>query len=149
LTPGGPELHSPGEQQIIGRMTAKKILVVEDDKVTQKLIADTLTAAGYEVFTAHNSATAVKVAREQNPDLVTLDIELTKDSPDDSWDGLSVAAWLRRLHESTAKPVLVVISGSREPDKIIERAAGLGVYTCLTKPIEKQQLLDTVAEALK
>ena len=33
-------------------MTSKKILVVEDDKVVQKLIADTLKAAGYEVFTA-------------------------------------------------------------------------------------------------
>ena len=130
-------------------MKTKKILVVEDDKVTQKLIADTLKAAGYQVFTAHDSATAVKVAREEDPDLVTLDIELTKNSPDDSWDGLSVAGWLRRLHEGTPKPVLMVISGSREPEKIVERAAGLGVYTCLTKPIEKQQLLDTVAKALQ
>jgi CheY-like chemotaxis protein len=130
-------------------MKAKKILVVEDDKVTQKLIADSLKSAGYEVFTAHNSATAVKLAREEDPDLVTLDIELAKDSPDDSWDGLSIAGWLRRLHEGKPKPILMVISGSREPGKIIEKAAPLGVHTCLTKPVEKQQLLDAVAAALK
>jgi CheY-like chemotaxis protein len=130
-------------------MKAKRILVVEDDNVTQKLIAGTLKGAGYEVFTAHNSATAVKLAREENPDLVTLDIELAKDSPDDSWDGFSIAGWLRRLQEGTTKPILIIISGSREPDKIIEKAAGLGVYTCLTKPIEKQQLLETVAKALE
>jgi CheY-like chemotaxis protein len=130
-------------------MNAKKILVVEDDKVVQKLIADTLKSAGYEVLTAHNSATAVKLAREQEPDLVTLDIELTKDSPDDSWDGFSIASWLRRLHEGKPRPVIVVVSGSREPDKMVERAAELGVYTCIMKPVEKQRLLDTVAAALK
>ena len=72
-------------------MKAKKILVVEDDKLTQKLIADVLRFAGYEVTTAHNGAITVKAAREQEPDLVTLDIHLAKDSPDDSWDGFSVA----------------------------------------------------------
>jgi DNA-binding response OmpR family regulator len=130
-------------------MKPKKILVVEDDKVIQKLIADTLRAAGYDVLTAHNSATAVKVAREENPDLVTLDIELAKDSPDDSWDGFSIAGWLRRLNEGKTTPILRVISGSREPDKIIERAANVGVYTCLTKPIDKNQLLEAVAAAFK
>ena len=130
-------------------MKPKKILVVEDDKVIQKLIADTLRAAGYDVLTAHNSATAVKVAREENPDLVTLDIELAKDSPDDSWDGFSIAGWLRRLNEGKTTPILRVISGSREPDKIIERAANVGVYTCLTKPVDKKQLLEAVAAAFK
>jgi len=130
-------------------MQPKKILVVEDDKVVQKVIADTLKAAGYEVLTAHNAATAVKLAREQESDLVTLDIELAKDSPDDNWDGFSVAGWLRRLHEGKPKPIIVVISGSRQPEKIIEQAADLGVYTCLSKPIDKKQLLDTVAGALK
>jgi CheY-like chemotaxis protein len=130
-------------------MTPKRILVVEDDKVIQKLLADTLKAAGYEVLTAHNSATAVKLAREQEPDLVTLDIELAKDSPDDTWDGFSIAGWLRRLHEGRPKPILIVISGGRQPDKIVERASKLGIYTCLTKPVDKKQLLETVAEALK
>ncbi len=130
-------------------MKPKKILVVEDDKVIQKLISDTLKSAGYEVLLAHNGATAVKVARESDPDLVTLDIELAKDSPDDSWDGFSVASWLRRLHGAEKRPILMVISGSREPDKIVEKAATVGVYTCLTKPVDKKRLLDEVAAALK
>jgi CheY-like chemotaxis protein len=130
-------------------MTPKKILVVEDDKVVQKVIADTLKAAGYEVLTAYNAATAVKLAREQGPDLVTLDIELATDSPDDSWDGFNIAGWLRRLHEGKSKPILIVISGNRRPDKIVERASDLGIYSCLIKPVDKKQLLETVAEALK
>ena len=130
-------------------MNPKRILVVEDDKFMQKLIADTLRAAGYEVLTAHNGATAVKIAREQEPDLVTLNIELAKDSPDDSWDGFTVAGWLRRMSEDKTKPVLMVISGSREPDKLVQRAADVGVFTCLTKPLDKKQLLEAVAAALK
>jgi two-component system OmpR family response regulator len=128
-------------------MKAKKILVVEDDLVTQRLIADALKKAGYEVVTAHNGATAVKIAREQEPDLVTLDIHLAKDSPDDSWDGFSVASWLRRVNEGRPIPVIVVVSGL-EPAQIIESASAVGAYTFLPKPIEKQKLLDTVAAAL-
>ena len=130
-------------------MNAKRILVVEDDKVTQKIIADILKSAGYEVFTASNAATAVKLNREHEPDLITLDIELTKDSPDDSWDGLAVAAWLRRINQDKTKPCIVVVSGHRDPAKLLEQAASFGVYTVLSKPVERKKLLDAVAEALK
>ena len=130
-------------------MTPKKILVVEDNKVIQKLIADTLKAAGYEAITASDAATAVKLAREQEPDLITLDIELATDSPGDSWDGFNVAGWLRRLDNGKQKPILIVISGSLDPDKMVEQASKLGIYTCLTKPVNKQQLLEAVTGALK
>jgi CheY-like chemotaxis protein len=129
-------------------MKAKKILVVEDDKVTQKVIVDTLRSAGYEVAIAHNGATAVKMAREQEPDLITLDILLAKDSPDDSWDGFSVAGWLRRMNVGKRMPVIVVISGL-EPAKTIENAASVGAYTFLPKPFEKKRLLEVVAAALE
>jgi CheY-like chemotaxis protein len=130
-------------------MNAKRILVVEDDMVTQKVIADVLTAAGYEVFTACSGADAVKLVREADPDLVTLDIELAKDSPDDSWDGLTVAGWLRRMKKDKSKPVVVMVSGNPDPAKLIEKAASVGAYTYLSKPVEKQKLLETVAAALQ
>jgi len=129
-------------------MKAKKILVVEDDKVTQKLIADVLKKAGYEVQLAQDGATAVKLAREQEPDLVTLDIHLAKDSPDDSWDGFSVANWLRRINEGGQIPIIIVVSGL-EPAQIIENAASVGAYTFLPKPFEKKRLLEVVAAALE
>jgi len=127
-------------------MKAKRILVVEDNKVTQKVIVDVLRSAGYVVDTAYNGATAVKSARENDPDLVTLDIQLAIDSPDDSWDGFSVAGWLRRMNEGKPTPVIVVVSG-QDPGKIIESAAAVGAYTFLPKPFEKKRLLEVVAEA--
>ena len=116
-------------------------------KLTQKLIADALRSAGYEVDTAHNGATAVKSARENAPDLVTLDIHLAKDSPDDSWDGFSIASWLRRINEGQPIPIIVVVSGL-DPGQNIENAASVGAYTFLPKPFEKKKLLETVAAAL-
>ena len=129
-------------------MKAKRILVVEDDRVTQKVIVDALRSAGYEVVTAHNGAAAVKMAREQEPDLVTLDIHLAKDSPDDSWDGFSVAGRLRRMNVGKRMPVIVVISGL-DPGKTIENTASVSAYEFLPKPFEKKRLLEVVAEALK
>ena len=129
-----------------GPMKAKRILVVEDDKLTQKLIADALRSAGYEVDTAHNGATAVKSARENAPDLVTLDIHLAKDSPDDSWDGFSVASWLRRINEGRPIPIIIVVSGL-DPGQNIENAASVGAYTFMPKPVEKKKLLEIVAAA--
>ena len=129
-------------------MKPSKILVVEDDKITQKLIADTLKGAGYAVTTAHDGASAVKAAREVEPDVVTLDIELAKNSPDDSWDGFSVANWLRRINHGKPTPVIIVVSG-KEPADIIEGAAAVGAYTLLPKPFTKQQLLEVVTQALQ
>ncbi len=129
-------------------MNAKKILVVEDDKVTQKLIADALRSAGYKVATAQDGATAVTTARELEPDLVTLDVQLAKNSPDDSWDGFSVASWLRRIGGGKPKPAIIVVSGL-EPDWIIKCAAEVGAYTFLPKPFTKEKLLQLVTEALK
>jgi CheY-like chemotaxis protein len=128
-------------------MKAKRILVVEDDKLTQKLIADALRSAGYEVDTAHDGASAMKSARENAPDLVTLDIHLAKESPDDSWDGFGVANWLRRINEGQPIPIIIVISG-QDPGQNIENAASVGAYTFLPKPFEKKKLLEAVATAL-
>jgi CheY-like chemotaxis protein len=132
-------------------MNAKKILVVEDDKVTQKLISDALKSAGYQVFTAEDAVTAMGVVRREEPDLVTLDVNLAILSPGDTWDGFTLAHWLRRLNEGEeGKPkTLVVVLSGLGPEKILEKAAAVGAHTFLPKPFEKQKLLSIVAEALK
>ena len=60
-----------------------------------------------------------------------------------------MAGWLKRLHKDKAKPVFIVISGSHDTNKLVEEASQLGIYTCLTKPVNKKQLLEAVAGALK
>jgi CheY-like chemotaxis protein len=131
-------------------MNAKKILVVEDDKVTQKVLSGALKAAGYEVFTAEDAIAAVQMARTEDPDLITLDINLAPPAPDAAWDGFTVAGWLRRLNEGKQgkqRPAIVVIS-ALDAEKVIEKAAEIGAFTFLPKPVDKNSLLRAVAEAL-
>jgi CheY-like chemotaxis protein len=129
-------------------MNGKTIVVIEDDVLTQKLIADSLRSAGYDIATARDGATAVRIIRELQPDLLTLDVDLASTSPDDSWDGFGVVHWLRRFNQGKSQPRIVVIS-ALEPNKIIENAAAIGAHTFLPKPFTKEKLLKVVADALK
>jgi two-component system, OmpR family, KDP operon response regulator KdpE len=132
-------------------MNAKKILVVEDDQVTCKLMSGALQSAGYQVFVAGDAATAVRMARTEDPDLITLDIRLDMASPGDSWDGIALGSWLRRLRqgqERNGRPAMVVVSGQEAGD-VIDKVASIGAHSFLPKPFDKQKLLEVVAEALK
>ena len=128
-------------------MNSKKILVVDDDIVTQKIISDILVSAGYQVVTAIDAASAVDAVRSEEPDLITLDVLLPADSPTDSMDGLKLARWLQRLNPEKKIPT-IIISGL-EPGELIEEAAAVGAYTFLPKPFDKTQLLAAVTAALK
>ena len=125
----------------------KKVLVVEDDKLTQMLICDILKSAGYQVVTAQDAATTVKMVREEEPDLITLDVLLAAESPADSMDGFKVATWLKRMDPDRNIPI-IIISGI-DPNKVIQGASAVDAFTLLPKPIEKAKLLATVAAALK
>lgn len=125
----------------------KKILVVEDDKLTQTVISDILKSGGYQVVTANDASSTVKVVREENPDLITLDVILACESPSDSMDGFEVASWLKRLDPDRNIP-LIIISGI-DPNKVVLGASAVNAYSFLPKPVEKAKLLAAVAAALK
>ena len=126
---------------------SKKILVVEDDRLTQAVICDILKSAGYKVVMARDASTTVKLVREEHPDLITLDIMLAAESPDDMMDGFKVANWLQRLIPEKYPPI-IIISGI-DPNQIIQGASAIRAYTFLPKPVEKVKLLAAVAGALK
>ena len=125
----------------------KKILVVEDDRFTQKVICDILKSAGYLVVTARDASTTVKMVRQEHPDLITLDIVLAADTPEDMMDGFTVATWLKRLNPDTKIPI-IIISGV-DPNQIIQGASAVHAYAFLPKPVEKAKLLAAVAGALR
>ena len=55
-----------------------RILIAEDDRVLQDLVAELLAEAGYEVVTASDGDEALKLVREQAPDLVLLDVSMPR-----------------------------------------------------------------------
>lgn len=128
------------------RMKPKKILVVEDDRLTRTIISEILTRAGYVVVSASDAPSAVRIARQESPDLITLDIVLGADSPADSMDGLRIAAWLKRLNEDRRIPMIII--SSVNPKNVAAGIAAAPPHTFLSKPVEKNTLLAAVADAL-
>ncbi len=114
-------------------MTPRTILVVEDNPITQKLIAVTLEGEGYAVASALNGKTAIETAASRPPDLVLQDLVL----PD--MDGLDLVATLRRLPGLAQVPILAFSGFLSKIDEARSREMGFTDY--VFKPVEHSQLL--------
>ena len=79
----------------------KKILLIEDEKILAEMYKDKFSKAGYEVVTASDSREGLKLAREENPDLIILDILLPREN------GIAFLEWLKKEPEISSIPVIV------------------------------------------
>jgi two-component system alkaline phosphatase synthesis response regulator PhoP len=119
----------------------KKILVIEDDPATQRLVDYSLKQEGYEVITAANGPDGVQKALGELPDLVILDVMLP------GLDGFEVCYQLR-AEPSTAKlPILMFSARAQEIDKDTGRRVGADDY--LTKPSAPEEIVSHVAKLLQ
>jgi len=121
-------------------MTARQLLVVDDEVGIRELLRDILQDEGYHVRLAENAAEAREWRQKNRPDLVLLDIWM----PD--CDGISL---LKEWGNSglLTMPV-VMMSGHGTIDTAVE-ATKIGAFDFLEKPIALQKLLKTVNAALK
>ncbi len=119
-------------------MSAKKILVVDDDQIFCKLIANTLMDAGYETQTAFNGGAALDAYKKGQPDLILLDLAM----PDKN--GFEVASEIRK-QEAPGKHTLIVImtAYARSFTVSVEFEAGIDSY--LTKPILPDDVVAHIA----
>lgn len=115
-----------------------RILVVDDDQDLLKLVATGLREEGYTVLTAADAHQALKLAYQEHPDLVILDIMLP------GMDGIEVC---RRLRELTDVPIIMLTAMSREQDVVRGLAAGADDY--VTKPFGMAELLARVQACLR
>jgi len=97
---------------------AKKILIIEDEKILRELLSAKLLREGYDVETAKDGAEGLRVTQEVRPDLVLLDIFMPKLS------GFEVLEILRNDVQLRNIPV-IVISNSGQPSEL-EQAKDLG-----------------------
>jgi CheY-like chemotaxis protein len=112
------------------------VLVVDDEQHIRTLLRQTLTDAGYKVLEAADGTIAVTEARQHRPDLVILDVNMP------GLSGFDVARLLR-TETSTARIPIVILSVEDSP-----RGADIGAAAHLTKPVEIESLLRTVARLL-
>jgi CheY-like chemotaxis protein len=129
-----------------GAVLPKKILVVEDERITQTLISVILKSAGYAVVAAKDAADALGMIRAEIPHLMTLDIDLSHDASGPVWDGFHVVEWLHHRRPDEVFP-FIIISGC-DPATIRAKAQSLGAFGYLSKPVDKHKLLAMVKEAI-
>ncbi|HEY5730505.1 MAG TPA: response regulator [Anaerolineales bacterium] len=119
----------------------KKIVIVEDQPDVADLLEDILSIDGYQVIKIHSSGGALSVIRVENPDVVLLDIMM----PDVS--GLEVLRFMRREPGFQQIPVVIVSARTLPADIRTGLEAGATAY--LTKPVDVDDLRNTVAEVLR
>jgi two-component system cell cycle response regulator DivK len=114
----------------------KSVLVVEDNDVNMKLFHDVLEARGYNVLHAKEGMEGLRMAREQRPDLILMDIQL----PDVS--GLEVTKWLKDDETLKSIPVIAITAFAMAGDKEKFLEGGCDAY--IAKPISVPDFLQTV-----
>jgi CheY-like chemotaxis protein len=109
------------------------VLVVDDDATAREMIGRMLGREGYRVVTAEDGEAGLAAARAHRPDVITLDVMMR------GVDGWSVLSQLKADAELRHIPVVVV---SVVDDRNLGFA--LGAFDYITKPIERERLLETV-----
>ena len=119
-------------------MTAKKVLVVEDERTIAEAVAARLRAEGFEVEVAGDGPSAVDAARRFQPDAIVLDVMLP------GFDGLEVC---RRIQAERGVPILMLTARGDETDLLVGLAVGADDY--LTKPFSMRELTARVHALLR
>jgi two-component system KDP operon response regulator KdpE len=118
--------------------TSPILLLIEDEAPIRRFLRTSLTGENYRVVEAETGAQAVKLAAQQPPDIVILDLGL----PD--LDGQEV---LRQLREWLRAPIIILSARDQEQQKITALDSGADDY--LTKPFGAGELLARIRVALR
>jgi DNA-binding response OmpR family regulator len=117
----------------------KKILVIEDDPATSRLVDYALRHEGYQVFTAANGLEGIRKAHDEAPDLIILDVMLP------GMDGFEICHRLRSEPDTAKLPILMFSAKAQEIDKDTGLKVGADDY--LPKPAAPSDIVSHV-EAL-
>ncbi len=119
---------------------SKTVLIVEDNELNMKLFHDLLDAHGYKTIQTKDGMEALKLAREQRPDLILMDIQLPEVS------GLEVTKWIKEDENLRTIPVIAVTAFAMKGDAEKMRDGGCEAY--IAKPISVTEFIETVRRFL-
>jgi two-component system cell cycle response regulator DivK len=117
-----------------------RVLLVEDDALSLKLMSDVLEAHGYHVTQATNGIDGLTMAREGSPDLIVMDIGLP------AMDGVEVTRSLKADPSVSNVPVVAVTAYAMPGDEERMRSAGCDAF--LTKPLRFSEFVEVVGRLL-
>ena len=117
-----------------------RILVIEDNLTNRKLTTFLVESAGHTVLCAEDGETGLTVAREEQPDLILMDIQLP------GMDGLQATALLKEDASTRAIPVIALTALAMKGDEQRILAAGCDGY--VAKPLAYREFLAVLATHL-
>jgi len=117
-----------------------KVLIVEDNPTNMTLAVFLVQSAGHTVLSATDAEAGLTMAREDQPDLILMDIQLP------GMDGLEATALLKRDDATRNIPVVALTALAMKGDEERIRAAGCDGY--IAKPMRYQEFLTTIATHL-
>ncbi len=117
-----------------------KVLVVEDNIANMTLAIFLLQSAGHTVLSATDAEAGLTLARDEQPNLILMDIQLP------GMDGLAATVLLKRDDATGAIPVIALTTLAMKGDEERIRAAGCDGY--IAKPLRYQDFLATIAAQL-
>jgi len=120
--------------------SGKRVLIVEDDEDSRDVYREILEDGGFVVRTAVTGLEALRMALEEPPDTILMDISLPE------MDGWTVTSHLREDPRTANVPVIILTAYAFHSDRL--RAEALGCASFLTKPCEPSRVLSEIERTL-
>ena len=117
-----------------------RVLIVDDSPTETYKFKETLEKHGFEIISADNGADGVAVARQEQPDVVLMDVVMP------GLNGFQATRQLSKGEDTKHIPVIIVTTKDQETDKVWGRRQGATDY--LTKPVDEAVLIDTINRAM-
>jgi CheY-like chemotaxis protein len=118
----------------------KRILIVDDIELNVRLLGETLALQGAHVVTALRAEDGLELARQTQPDLILMDLQMPE------LDGLTATRRLKADPQTAHIPVVAVTAAAMEEDR--ERAFAAGCEGFLAKPVDVNALAGQLAAVL-
>jgi YesN/AraC family two-component response regulator len=114
-----------------------KILLIDDEKGTRKLLSISLRNEGYDVITADNGKSGLELFRQESPSIILTDLQMP------GMDGIDV---LRRIKQINPDTEVIVITGFGDMEKAV-KSIQFEASDFITKPIKKDALSGALRRA--
>jgi len=132
-----PATPKPTEKATAREQNAGTILVVEDNRINQKVLSHQLINLGYAIEVAENGEEAVAKVKNRHYDLIFMDVQMPV------MDGFQATQQIRSLGEgASSTPIVAVTANAFQSER--EKCFSSGMNDYLTKPVDKDRLQDAL-----